>query len=381
LTAARAVAYPSGVSADDPSDPRVPPGASAPSYAAAGVDLDHDEGFIDEIKEIARPTHRTEVLAGVGGFAGLFKAPDRYQDPVFVAGADGVGTKLRLAAQVGRFDTVGIDCVAMVVNDLIVQGAEPLIFLDYLAMDRLDRTVAKQALRGIAEGCRRAGCALLGGETATMPGVYQKGDLEMVGFGVGVVERDKLIDGSSISQGDVILGLASSGIHSNGYSLVRRIIDAGIRAGNLDLRAENAELNTTLASALMAPTRIYVKPLLNVMRDFTLNGLVHITGGGFVGNVPRVLPKGVRARIDPTSWPRPGIFGLLQRRGELSDEEMLRVFNCGLGMLAIVPREQADDIRERLEALGERTYRIGEIEAKATDEPPLLLDTPRPTAT
>jgi len=372
------------VSADDPTDPPRPPSApapaapSAPSYAAAGVDLDHDEGFIDDIKEIARPTHRAELLAGVGGFAGLFKAPDRYQDPVFVASADGVGTKLRLAAQVGRFDTVGIDCVAMVVNDLIVQGAEPLVFLDYLAMDALDRSVAKQALRGIAEGCRRAGCALLGGETATMPGVYQKGDLELVGFGVGVVERDKLIDGSSISQGDVILGLASSGIHSNGYSLVRRIVDAGIRAGTLDLRGENAELNTTLASALMAPTRIYVKPLLNVMRDFTLKGLVHITGGGFVGNVPRVLPKGVRARIDPTAWPRPGIFGLLQSRGELSDDEMLRVFNCGLGMLVIVPREQADEIRERLDALGERAYRVGEIEAKAPDEPPLLLEALRP---
>ena len=213
-----------------------------------------------------------------------------------MAGADGVGTKLRLAAQIGRFDTVGIDCVAMVVNDLIVQGAEPLVFLDYLAMDRLDRSVAKQALRGIAEGCRRAGCALLGGETATMPGVYQKGDLELVGFGVGVVERDKLIDGSSISQGDAILGLASSGCHSNGYSLVRRIVDAGIRAGHFDLRAENAELNTTLASALMAPTRIYVKPLLNVMRDFTIHGIVHITGGGFVGQrAARPAQGGARA--------------------------------------------------------------------------------------
>jgi phosphoribosylformylglycinamidine cyclo-ligase len=366
------------VSADDPSDSTVPPGASAPSYAAAGVDLDHDEGFIDEIKEIARPTHRTEVLAGVGGFAGLFKAPDRYRDPVFVAGADGVGTKLRLAAQIGRFDTVGIDCVAMVVNDLVVQGAEPLVFLDYLAMDRLDRSLAKQALRGIAEGCRRAGCALLGGETATMPGVYQKGDLELVGFGVGVVEREKLIDGSSISQGDAILGLASSGCHSNGYSLVRRIVDAGIRAGHFDLRAENAELNTTLASALMAPTRIYVKPVLNVMRDFTLHGLVHITGGGFPGNVPRILPKGVRARIDPASWPRPAIFGLLQRHGELSEDEMLRVFNCGLGMLLIVPREQANEIRERLDALGERCYRVGEIEAKAGDEPGVLMAPPPP---
>ena len=381
MTAPHALAYPSDVSADDPTNPSTPAGSSAPSYAAAGVDLDHDEGFIDDIKEIARPTHRAELLAGVGGFAGLFKAPDRYKEPVFVASADGVGTKLRLAAQIGRFDTVGIDCVAMVVNDLIVQGAEPLVFLDYLAMQRLDRSVAKQALRGIAEGCRRAGCALLGGETATMPDIYQKGDLEMVGFGVGVVEREKLIDGSSISQGDVILGLASSGIHSNGYSLVRRIVDAGIRAGSLDLRAENVELNTTLASALLAPTRIYVKPLLNVMRDFTLNGLVHVTGGGFVGNVPRVLPKGVRARIDPTSWPRPGIFGLLQRHGELSDDEMLRVFNCGLGMLLIVPREQTRDILERLEALGERTYRVGEIEAKAQGEPPLLIDSPRPAAT
>jgi phosphoribosylformylglycinamidine cyclo-ligase len=210
-----------------------------------------------------------------------------------------------------------------------------------------------------------------------MPGVYPKGDLELVGFGVGVVEREKLIDGSSISQGDVILGLASSGCHSNGYSLARRIVDAGIRAGRLDLRAENAELNTTLASALLAPTRIYVRPLLNVMRDFTLHGIVHITGGGFVGNVPRVLPKGVRARIDPSSWPRPAIFGLLQRHGGLSEDEMLRVFNCGLGMLLMVPREQADEIRERLEALGERTYRVGEIEAKGSDESAVLIGPPR----
>jgi phosphoribosylformylglycinamidine cyclo-ligase len=368
------------VSADDSTDSPVPAGSSAPSYAAAGVDLDHDEGFIDEIKEIARPTHRPELLAGVGGFAGLFKAPDRYKEPVLVASADGVGTKLRLAAQIGRFDTVGIDCVAMVVNDLIVQGAEPLVFLDYLAMERLDRQAAKQALRGIAEGCRRAGCALLGGETATMPGVYRKGDLELVGFGVGVVERDKLIDGSSVSQGDAILGLASSGCHSNGYSLVRRIVDAGIRNGSLDLRAENAELNTTLASALLAPTRIYVKPLLNVMRDFTLHGIVHITGGGFAGNVPRILPKGVRARIDPGSWPRPAIFGLLQRHGELTDDEMLRVFNCGLGMLLIVPREQANDVGERLEALGERVYRVGEIEAKGPDEPAILIAASRSAA-
>ena len=275
------------------------------------MDLDGDEAFIGQIGEITRSTLRPEILSSIGGFAGIFKAPERYSDPLFVAGADGVGTKLKLAAEVGRFDTVGIDCVAMVVNDLIVQGAEPLVFLDYLAMDRLDEKLALEALRGVAEGCRRAGCALLGGETASMPGVYARGELELVGFGVGVVERERIIDGSSISQGDAIIGLASSGCHSNGYSLVRRIVEEGVRAGQLDLRGEHPELNNSLASALLAPTRIYVKPILNVVRDYRVNGIVHITGGGFLGNVPRVLPKSVRARIDPSAWPRPPIFGLL----------------------------------------------------------------------
>jgi phosphoribosylformylglycinamidine cyclo-ligase len=346
---------------------------SAPTYARAGVDLDHDEGFVDEIKEITRSTLRPEVLSSVGGFAGVFKPPDRYENPVFVAGTDGVGTKLKLAAQLDRFDTVGIDCVAMVVNDLVVQGAEPLVFLDYVAMSKLDKERARQALRGVAEGCRRAGCALLGGETATMPDVYAEGELELVGFGVGVAERDRLIDGSSISQGDAVIGLASSGFHSNGYSLVRRIVEQGIAAGRLDLRGENPELNTTLASALLAPTRIYVKSILNVMRDFTIEGIAHITGGGFVGNVPRVLPKGVRARVDPTSWPRPALFDLIQRQGEISDEEMLRVFNCGIGMVLVVPPDQASDILDRFRAVGERPYRIGEIEVKAPDDAPLLF--------
>jgi len=361
------------VTTQGPPLPTDPPRSSAPRYSATGVDLDRDEGFIDQIKEIARPTLRPEILSSIGGFAGTFKAPERYKDPVFVASTDGVGTKLKLAAQLGRLDTVGIDCVAMVVNDLVVQGAEPIVFLDYLAMGSLDPATARQALRGIAEGCRRAGCALLGGETASMPGVYAAGEIELVGFGVGVVERDALIDGSSISQGDSILGLASSGFHSNGYSLVREIVDAGVRAGKLDLRGENEELNTTLASALLAPTRIYVKPVLNLRRDFTLKGLVHVTGGGFPGNVPRVLPKGVRARIDPTAWPRPALFSLIQRVGEVPEDEMLRVFNCGIGMLLIVPREQTSDVMERLQALGERSYRIGEVEAKAPDDPPLLL--------
>jgi len=357
---------------DDTSDDDETPTSSAPTYARAGVDLDHDEGFVGEIKEIARGSFRPEVLSSIGGFAGLFKTPDRYREPVLVASTAGVGTQLRVAAKLRRYDTVGIDCVAMVVNDLVVQGAEPIVFLDYLAMGELDREIAKETLRGVTEGCRRAGCALLGGETATMPGVYPPGEIELVGFGVGVVEREKVIDGSSIREGDVLLGLASNGIHSNGYSLVRHVLEQSEKAGALDLRAEDPTLNGSVASALLAPTRIYVKPILNLLRDFTINGMVHITGGGFDGNVPRVLPKGVRARLDPGAWPRPPIFGWLQQRGELAESEMLRVFNCGIGMILIVPREQADDIAQRLQGLGERAYRIGEIERKAQDEPPLL---------
>jgi len=262
--------------------------------------------------------------------------------------------------------------VAMVVNDLVVQGAEPLVFLDYLAMSQLDRPRARQALRGVAEGCRRAGCALLGGETATMPGVYPEGEIELVGFGVGVVERDRVIDGSGISQGDAVLGLASSGCHSNGYSLVRSILEAD----RIDLRAENAELNTSVAAALLAPTRIYVKSLLNVMRDFTIKGMAHVTGGGFPGNVPRILPKGVRAHIDPNAWPRPPVFGLLQREGGISEDEMLRVFNCGIGMVLVVSSEQESDILDRLRAVGERAYRIGAIEAKKPDDSALLFGPP-----
>jgi phosphoribosylformylglycinamidine cyclo-ligase len=338
------------------------------------VDLDKDEGFIDEVKTIAKSTFRPEVLSSIGGFAGMFKAPERYQDPVFVAGADGVGTKLKLAALLGRYDTIGIDCVAMVVNDLIVQGAEPLIFLDYMAMGELDEEIGAEALRGVAEGCKRAGCALLGGETASMPGFYPKSELELVGFGVGVVERDKVIDGSSIGVGDVLVGVASSGLHSNGFSLVREIVDAGVAAERFDYREAPPELNTSLAAALLAPTRIYVKPVLNLVRDFDLHGIVHITGGGFEGNIPRVLPKGVRARLDPDSWPRPPIFGFLQKHGEVPETEMRRVFNCGIGLVAVVRRDEADDVIQRLEAMGERAYRIGAIEAKEDDDPALVFE-------
>jgi phosphoribosylformylglycinamidine cyclo-ligase len=353
-----------------------PEAASAPAYAQAGVDLERDEGFVSEIKEIARGTFRPEVLSSIGGFAGLFKTPDRYEDPLLVASADGVGTKLLLAARVGRFDTVGIDCVAMVVNDLVVQGAEPLVFLDYLAMGDLDAELAKDALRGVAEGCRRAGCALLGGETATMPGVYRKGELELVGFGVGVVERARVIDGSSIRAGDALIGLASNGLHSNGFSLVRAVVEEGLAAGRYDLFTDDEILNGSLASALLAPTRIYVKPVLNLLRDFALNGIVHVTGGGFIGNVPRVLPQGLLARIDPGSWPRPAIFGWLQRQKEISEAEMLRVFNCGIGLVLAVPREQAEDVCDRLRALGERPHRIGVIDRRGPEDPPLVFEPP-----
>jgi phosphoribosylformylglycinamidine cyclo-ligase len=356
------------MSSPDPKAPR------APAYARAGVDLDRDDSFIDQIKEIAKGTHRPELLAGVGGFAGLFKTPERYKDPVLVASADGVGTKLKLAALLGRYDTVGIDCVAMVVNDLVVQGAEPLVFLDYLAMGELDPEIGAEALRGIAEGCKRAGCALLGGETASMPGFYPKAELELVGFGVGVVERDKVIDGSTVAHGDVLIGLASNGLHSNGFSLVRSVLDAGVAAGKFDLRDAPPELNQSLAAALLAPTRIYVKPILNLLRDFEIHGMVHVTGGGFEGNVPRILPKGVRARLDPKAWPRPPIFDFLARHGEIPEAELRRVFNCGIGMILVVPREQANDVIQRLEGMSERAYRIGVIERQPEDAPQLLFE-------
>jgi phosphoribosylformylglycinamidine cyclo-ligase len=355
------------------SDSRPDDKRSAPAYARAGVDLDSDEAFVSAIAQIARRTRRPEVLSSIGGFAALFKVPERYRDPIFVTGADGVGTKLLLAAQLGRFDTVGIDCVAMVANDLVVQGAEPLVFLDYLAMGKPDADSATRALEGIAEGCRRAGCALIGGETATMPGMYSAGEMELVGFGVGVVEREGVIDGSSISEGNVLIGLGSNGCHSNGFALVRSILDEGTTAKKLDLLAPVEELDASLGNTLLTPTRIYVKPVLNVIRDFTVNGIVHITGGGFAGNVPRILPRGVRARIDPSAWPRPPIFDLLQRHAELPDHEMLRVFNCGIGMILIVPRDQAEDVRERLHGHGERAYVIGAIERKEADEPPILM--------
>jgi len=326
-----------------PSDPDKKPFSttSAPAYAAAGVDLDHDESFIEDIKEIAKGTTRPEILSSIGGFAGMFKAPDRYQNPVFVAATDGVGTKLKLAAQIGRYDTIGIDCVAMVVNDLVVQGAEPIIFLDYLAMADPDKAIAGDALRGIAEGCRRAGAALIGGETATMPGVYPKGELEIVGFSVGVVERDQVIDGSTIAEGDALIGLASSGLHSNGFSLVRRIVeDHGLDFSDPAPFAPG----TSLGEALLEPTRIYVKSCLAAHAGGKLKALAHITGGGLIENIPRILPDGLRAEIDGAAWTPPAVFGWLTELGGMSTTEMARTFNCGIGMVAICAEGDAEEL-------------------------------------
>jgi len=346
---------------------------SAPAYARAGVNLDSDEAFVEDIKKIAQTTAtRSEVLSSIGGFAGMFKTPERYKEPVLVACTDGVGTKLKLAAQLGKFDGIGIDCVAMVVNDLVVQGAEPLIFLDYIAMGELDKVIASQTLSSIAEGCRQANCVLLGGETATMPGAYPPGEIEVVGFAVGVVERSHVIDGSETHEGDAIVGIASSGIHSNGYSLVRKIIADATARGELDLHAYSEELGTTPAQALLAPTHIYVRAILNLIRDFKLHGIVHITGGGFAGNIPRILPPSVYASVDPEAWPRHPIFGLLQRLGGIEDAEMLRVFNCGIGMALIVRPQLVEEIIDRLRGTGEQAFQIGEIRRKKSADAPSL---------
>src|SRR5689334_12308923 len=308
-------------------DSHTPPGLS---YRAAGVDIDAGDQLVENIKPFARRTLREGVLAGIGGFGALFEVPKRYKEPVLVSGTDGVGTKLKLAFELGRHDTIGIDLVAMSVNDVLVQGAEPLFFLDYFACGRLDVAAATQVIKGIALGCEQAGCALIGGETAEMPGMYQAGEYDLAGFAVGVVEKDSVIDGTRIVSGDAVLGLASSGPHSNGYSLIRRIL---AHAG--------ADLHTdfhgrTLGDTLLTPTRIYVKPLLALMRELEVKGLAHITGGGLLENVPRILPEAVVAELDRAAWPRPSIFTWLQHAGNVADQEMFRVFNCGIGMAIVV---------------------------------------------
>jgi phosphoribosylformylglycinamidine cyclo-ligase len=326
------------------------------SYRDAGVDIDEGDALVEMIKPLARRTLRPEVLAGIGGFGALCEIPKRYRQPVLVSGTDGVGTKLKLAFELARHDTIGIDLVAMSVNDVLVQGAEPLFFLDYFACGKLDRRVAAEVVKGIARGCELGGCSLIGGETAEMPGMYPEGEYDLAGFCVGVVEKDRIIDGRSIAPGDAILGLASSGPHSNGYSLIRRIAQ----------RAGPAPVD------LLEPTRIYVKPILQLVESLPVKGLAHITGGGLVGNVPRILPTGTKAVIDKRAWPRTPVFQWLQQAGNVAEDEMWRVFNCGIGMVVVVAGVHAKAAAEQLRNAGETVYAIGAVE-RSDAEPAALI--------
>ena len=333
---------------------------SALSYRDAGVDIDAGEQLVAAIKPYAARTRRPGVLSGLGGFGALFELPlDRYREPVLVSGTDGVGTKLKLAIDLQQHDTIGIDLVAMCVNDLVVQGAEPLFFLDYYATAKLDVAVASAVIKGIAAGCEQAGCALVGGETAEMPGLYHAGDYDLAGFAVGVVEKSRIIDGSQVRAGDVLLGIASSGPHANGYSLIRRIIEVS----GADLRQDFH--GRPLGAVLLAPTRIYIKPLLHLLGEVEVHALAHITGGGLLDNIPRVLPEGVAAVIETSAWQRPAIFQWLQTEGGVSEQEMYRTFNCGIGMVAVVPASVAAAAADSLRASGETVWPIGRIEAAA----------------
>jgi phosphoribosylformylglycinamidine cyclo-ligase len=329
------------------------------SYRDAGVDIEAGDALVEAIKPFARRTLRPEVLGGIGGFGALCELPKKYRQPVLVSGTDGVGTKLKLAFALKRHQTIGIDLVAMSVNDVLVQGAEPLFFLDYFACGKLDLPLAKEVIQGIAAGCEQAGCALIGGETAEMPGMYPEGEYDLAGFCVGVVEKERIIDGRSIGAGDALLGLASSGAHSNGYSLIRRIVGAD-------------RLSSERADSLMAPTRIYVKPVLELLAAVPVKGLAHITGGGLVGNVPRILPAGTRAVIRKAAWPRPEVFNWLQHTGRVAEEEMFRVFNCGIGMVVVVPRDKVQMATTLLEREGERVFEIGAIE-QSSGEPDAVI--------
>lgn len=328
------------------------------SYADAGVDMVAGDALVDAIKPFAKRTMREGVMAGIGGFGAMFEVSKKYKEPVLVSGTDGVGTKLKLAFHLNRHDTVGIDLVAMSVNDILVQGAEPLFFLDYFACGKLDVATATDVIKGIALGCEQAGCALIGGETAEMPSMYPEGEYDLAGFAVGAVEKSRIIDGSKIVPGDVILGLASSGIHSNGFSLVRKIIDVA----NPDLNADFH--GRSLADALIAPTRIYVKPLLALMERFDIKGMAHITGGGLVENVPRVLGDHLTAVLQRDTWEMPPLFAWLQQHGGVADAEMHRVFNCGIGMVVIVAPEIAKEAMQQLTAAGETVFQIGSIRAR-----------------
>ena len=315
------------------------------SYRDAGVDIDAGDALVEAIKPLGRRTLRPEVLGAIGGFGALCEIPKKYRQPVLVSGTDGVGTKLKLAFAANRHDTIGIDLVAMSVNDILTSGAEPLFFLDYYVCERLDVRVATEVVKGIARGCELAGCALIGGETAEHPNAFPKDEYDLAGFAVGVVEKERIIDGRSIQPGDALLGLASSGAHSNGFSLIRKILE-----------------RDTPPFDLLTPTRIYVKPVLKLLELVPVKGLAHITGGGVVGNVPRVFPPGTRAMIQKNAWPRPEVFKWLQQTGNIAEDEMWRTFNCGIGMVLVVARDAAAPAKALLEREGERVFEIGAVE-------------------
>jgi phosphoribosylformylglycinamidine cyclo-ligase len=331
------------------------------TYKDAGVDIEAGNSFVRMIKPLVKSTYRPEVMTEIGGFGGLFSLNSaKYKNPVLVSGTDGVGTKLKLAFMADQHDTVGIDLVAMCVNDIVVQGAEPLFFLDYLATGRLLPEKAAAIVKGIAEGCRQAGCALIGGETAEMPGFYADGEYDIAGFAVGVVERENIIDGSSIAVGNRIIGIGSSGLHSNGYSLARKLVFD--RMG-LSIDSEMPGLGRTVAEELLTPTRIYIRSIMNLLKDFTVKGIAHITGGGLLENVPRVLPRGCKASIHLNNWERPALFNLLQEAGNVERDEMYKTFNMGIGMVLVVAENEAEDMLYRLNGLDERAWIIGEITA------------------
>ncbi len=334
------------------------------SYRDAGVDIDAGNSLVERIKPLTRSTLRPGVLGGLGGFGALFELPmERYKNPVLVSGTDGVGTKLKLAMMMGKHDTIGIDLVAMCANDLIVAGAEPLFFLDYYATGKLDIDTASDVIKGIAEGCIRSGCALTGGETAEMPGMYEGEDYDLAGFCVGIVEKEQIIDGSKVHAGDCLLGLASSGPHSNGYSLIRKVIEVS----NADLNSEFD--GRTLGECLLEPTRIYVKPLLELNQTVEIHSLCHVTGGGLLENLPRVMPEHTKANIDPSRWSRPAVFDWLEQQGNITSSEMYRTFNCGIGMVIVVAAKDKLKAIELLEQNGEVVYQLGNIESSAQKQP------------
>jgi len=325
------------------------------SYRDAGVDIEAGDALVQAIRPIARRTRREGVVGGLGGFGALFEVPKTYREPVLVSGTDGVGTKLKLAFAMNRHDTIGIDLVAMCANDVLVQGAEPLFFLDYFATGKLAPDVAVEVVKGIGEGCVQAGAALIGGETAEMPGMYAPGEYDLAGFCVGAVEKDAIIDGSGVQPGDAVVGLASSGPHSNGYSLIRRVVETG----GLDLNASFE--GTTVGEALLCPTRIYVKPVLGLLESVEIRAIAHITGGGIAANLARVLPEGVAADISRSAWQQPGIFDWIRDHGRINDTEMLRTFNCGLGMILVVPAPDVGPVLAHCEANGIEAREIGSV--------------------